>query len=125
MVVEPDKIIMALGGQPPGRRVRVGRSGFGRERGLKVTREEMIAKISELKELKLMKDDLDAEIAAVEDVIKAEMGSDEELVAGPYKVTWKSVTSSRLDTTALKKAFPAEALAPYTKTTTTRRFCVN
>ena len=85
----------------------------------------MVERITELKELERMAEELSAEIEMMKDAIKAEMGEKEELVAGPFKVTWKSVTSSRLDTTAMRKAFPAEALAPYMKTSTTRRFCVN
>ena len=84
----------------------------------------MIERITELKELERMAEELAAEIEAAKDGIKAEMGDKEMLVAGPFKVTWKSVTSSRLDTTAMKKAFPAEALAPFMKTSTARRFCV-
>ena len=85
---------------------------------------DMVAKISELKELERMAEELAAEIEAAKDEIKAQMGSDEVLVAGPFKVTYKSVTSSRLDTAAVKKAFPEEALAPFMKSTTCRRFVV-
>ena len=83
----------------------------------------MEAQIHELMELKRMKEELEAEIAAAEDAIKAVMGDEELLTAGAYKVSWTTVTSSRLDTTALKKALPDVATA-YTKTTTTRRFSV-
>ena len=51
------------------------------------------------------------------------MGDCEELRAGEYKITWKPVESSRIDTAALKKAMPQIAEA-FTKTTTTRRFCI-
>ena len=64
-----------------------------------------------------------AEAEAIKDTIKAEMGDAEELRAGEYKVTWKAVTSSRLDTTALKKALP-DVAARFMKSTTSRRFCV-
>ena len=84
----------------------------------------MESKVKELMELKRMKEDLEAEIAAAEDAIKAVMGDDELLVAGSYKVSWKTFTSSRLDTTALKKALP-EIAAAYTKTTTARRFSIH
>ena len=43
--------------------------------------------------------------------------------AGEYRVIWKAVTSSRLDTTALKKALP-DVAARFMKSTTSRRFCV-
>ena len=83
----------------------------------------MEAKVHELMELKRMKEELDAEISAAEDAIKAVMGDEELLTAGAYKVSWSNVTSSRLDTAALKKA-PPDVAAAYTKTTTVRRFSV-
>lgn len=51
------------------------------------------------------------------------MGDAEELRAGEYKVTWKPVTSTRVDTKALKAAAP-ELVERFTKVTTARRFCV-
>ena len=45
----------------------------------------------------------------------------ETLTGADWKITWKTVTSNRLDTTALKKALP-DVAAQYTKTTTCRRF---
>ena len=71
-----------------------------------------------------LSDPREAEIAAAEDAIKAVMGDEELLTAGAYKVSWKTFTSSRVDTTALKKALP-DIAAAYTKTTTGRRFSIN
>jgi predicted phage-related endonuclease len=51
------------------------------------------------------------------------MGDSEALVAGEYKITWKNVTTARIDTSALKKALPEVATA-FTRETTVRRFCV-
>ena len=82
---------------------------------------EITAKLTEYQELKRMAEELEAEIAAIQDEIKTVMGDSELLIAGPYKVTWKTVTSSRLDTSALKKALP-DVAAQYMKTSTTRRF---
>ena len=45
------------------------------------------------------------------------------MTAGVFKVTWKAITSARLDTAALKKALP-DVVERFTKTTTTRRFQV-
>ena len=84
---------------------------------------ELEAKARELKELKIMKEELAAEIAALEDAIKAHMGAVEALTVGAYKITWKPVTSARIDTSALKKALPGVAAA-FTKKTTSRRFVV-
>ena len=80
--------------------------------------------IHEILDLKRMREELDATITALEDSIKAVMGDEELLTAGAYKVSWKTFTSSRVDTTALKKALP-EVAAAYTKTTTGRRFSIN
>lgn len=87
---------------------------------------ELTVKLTDLQELKRMKEDLEAEITAIEDQLKAHMTAEgiDTFTAGAFKVAWKEVTSSRLDTTAMKKAFPAETLAPYMKTSTTRRFTV-
>ena len=84
---------------------------------------EITAKVTEYQELKRMLEEIEAEMTALQDEIKAHMGDSELLVAGPYKVTYKNVTSSRVDTTALKKALP-DIAAQYTKTTTTRRFTI-
>ena len=79
--------------------------------------------IKELMELRRMREELDAEIAGIEDEIKQAMGSEETLIAGAFKVDWKTVITSRIDTTALKKALP-EIAERFMKQTTTRRFCV-
>ena len=83
----------------------------------------MEAKVKELMELKRMKEEIEAEIAAAEDEIKAVMGSEETLLAGAFKVDWKTVITSRIDTAALKKMMP-EIAERFMKQTTTRRFCV-
>lgn len=80
--------------------------------------------IHEILDLKRMREELDATITALEDSIKVVMGDEELLTAGAYKVSWKMFTSSRVDTTALKKALP-EVAAQFTKQTTARRFSIN
>ena len=86
---------------------------------------EMDSKVKELRELRRMADELAAEIEAITDTIKGYMeAQDVDTITGTdWKVTWKAVTSSRLDTTALKKAAP-ELAQQFTKTTTSRRFCL-
>ena len=83
----------------------------------------MEKKVHELMELKRMKEELDNEIAQIEDEIKAVMGNEELLFAGVYKFTWTPYTTSRFDSSRFKKDH-AELAAAYTKTTTTRRFSV-
>ena len=84
---------------------------------------EIESKIRELRQLQQLIEEAQAEAEAIKDAIKAHMGSSEELRAGEYKITWKHVTSSRLDSKALKAAAP-ELVERFTKTTVTRRFCV-
>ena len=84
---------------------------------------EMESKVRELRQLQALIEEAQAEAEAIKDAIKAQMGAAEELRAGEYRITWKSVTASRLDTAALKKALP-DVAERFTRTTTTRRFCV-
>ena len=84
---------------------------------------EMESKINELRELHRMAEELGAEIAALEDSIKAYMAANgtDEIYGPTFKVTWKEVTSSRLDGKALKVAAP-ELWQRFSKQTTARRF---
>lgn len=82
--------------------------------------------VRELKELRLMAEQLDAEIKNLEDAIKAYMTVQDvdTLITTDIKIAWKAVTSSRIDTTALKKQRP-DVAAIFTKETTSRRFTVD
>ena len=84
---------------------------------------DIIAKVQELMELRRMAEELQTEIDALQEAVKDFMGSEETMIAGAFKVSYKSVTSSRLDSTALKRDMPNVA-ALYTRQTTTRRFTV-
>lgn len=84
---------------------------------------EMEAKARELRQLQALIEEAQTEAEALRDAIKAAMGDSESIQAGEYRITWKAVTSSRIDTTALKKAMP-ELAQQFTKTTTARRFCI-
>lgn len=79
--------------------------------------------IRELHNLQALIAEAEEEADTLKDQIKAIMGDSEELTAGEYRVSWKHVTSHRLDTTALKKALP-DIAAAFTKETTSRRFVV-
>lgn len=87
--------------------------------------QELTTIARDLKELRLMAEQLDAEIAALEKVIKAHMEEHnlDTLITTDVKITWKAITSTRIDTTALKKEFP-EVATMYTRQSTSRRFCV-
>lgn len=84
---------------------------------------DIIAKVQELMELRRMAEELQAEIDALQEAVKSFMGSEETMIAGAFKVSYKNITSSRLDSAALKRDLPNVA-ARYTKQTTTRRFTV-
>ena len=80
-------------------------------------------KCKELRQLQALIDEFFQAEDGIRDTIKAAMGDCDSVQAGEYKITWKAVTASRIDTTALKKALP-EVAERFTKTTTARRFCV-
>lgn len=86
---------------------------------------EMDGKIRELRELRRMADELATEIDTIQDAIKAEMTAAgvDTLTGSDWKATWKPITSSRIDTGALKKALP-DLAQQFTKTTIVRRFYV-
>lgn len=83
----------------------------------------MDQKVKELRELKRMQEELAAEIEAIQDELKAHMDAHgmDTLLGFDWKVTWKSVTSNRLDNTALKKELP-DIAARFMKQSTVRRF---
>ncbi len=84
---------------------------------------ELEAKARELRQLQALIEEAQTEAEAIKDAIKAAMGDSEAIVAGEYRITWKPVTSTRLDAGALRKALP-DVAARFTKETTVRRFCV-
>ena len=88
-----------------------------------MNKNDITAKIHELRELRRMADEIAAEIDVIQDAIKAHMTAQQldTLTGTDWKVTYKPVTSRRIDTTALKKALP-DIAEQYTKTTTARRF---
>ena len=86
---------------------------------------ELTSKVKELKELKMLAEELSAEITAIEDTIKAEMTArnTDEMTVDVYKIRWTKITSSRFDTTAFKKAMP-DLARQFTKVSESRRFSV-
>lgn len=85
---------------------------------------ELTAKVRELRQLQRLIEEAQAEADAIKDSIKQHMGEVEELHAGEYKITWKPVISSKLDTKALKAAYP-KLFEAFTRESVTRRFCVS
>lgn len=87
---------------------------------------ELTQKIHQIKELQRMSEELTAELEALKDEVKQTMTEQntDTLVIDCYKVTWKPVTSNRIDTTAIKRELP-EIAERYTKTTESRRFTIS
>lgn len=81
------------------------------------------ALMAELAQYIRLQEEASATVEALKDQIKAQMTAAgvDTLVGTEHKATYKAVTSSRVDTTALKKDMP-DVAARYTKTTETRRF---
>ena len=79
--------------------------------------------MAELAQYIRMQEEAAAMVESLKDQLKERMTAAgvESLAGSEHKATYKAVTSSRVDTTALKKDMP-EIAARYTKTTTTRRF---
>lgn len=79
--------------------------------------------MAELAQYIRMQEEAAAMVESLKDQLKERMAAAgvESLAGSEHKATYKAVTSSRVDTTSLKKDLP-EIAARYTKTTTARRF---
>ena len=77
---------------------------------------ELESKVRELRQLQALIAEAEAETETIRDAIKAFMGDSEAVQAGEYRITWKHVTSTRMDTAALRAALP-EVAARFTRTT--------
>ena len=88
-----------------------------------MTTNEIAAKCRELRELQALITEAQAEAEAVKDALKAAMGDETELRAGEYKLTWKRVTSVKLDVKGLRAALP-DVAERFSRESTVRRFCV-
>lgn len=79
--------------------------------------------MAELAQYTRMAEEIAETVDGLKDKIKKYMEENqlETLTGNEHKATYKTVTSSRIDTTALKKGHP-DIASQYTKTTNTRRF---
>lgn len=86
---------------------------------------ELETKVIELKDLKALAEELQAEITSIEDELKAEcirQGA-EEINAGVFKIRYKTVSSNRFDSKAFKTAY-SDLYEQFTKHSTSYRFTV-
>ena len=87
---------------------------------------ELSTTVHDLKELRNLQDRIAAKIKNLEDQIKEHMADTDmfAITGDGFAVTWNEVSSTRLDTTALKHDMP-DIAAQYMKTSITRRFIVS
>ena len=85
----------------------------------------LVAKVHELKKLKLAATELAQNIKDIEDFIKAEMTARDvsELAVDVFKIRWVPVSSTRIDVSALRDELPAIA-ARYSKTIESKRLTI-
>ena len=79
--------------------------------------------MTQLAQYKRLQEDATAMVESLTDTLKQYMVDNrlETLTGTEHKATYKTVTSSRIDTTALKRNAP-DIAEKYTKTTETKRF---
>lgn len=79
--------------------------------------------MKELAEYIRMGEEVAANIESLKDALKSHMTAQgvDAIQGNEHKASYKSVASSRIDTTALKTALP-DIAAQYTKTTESKRF---
>lgn len=82
--------------------------------------------MKELAEYTRIQEETTAIIDGLKDTIKNYMQENglDTLSGNEHKATYKPVTTTRIDTTAFKKAFPT-LVEQFTKTTTSTRFTFN
>ena len=91
-----------------------------------MTKKEIIAQIELMNEWERVIEEAKAEVEAIKDSIKAEMADRDldELEAGSYIVRYKTVATSRLDSTAFKKTYE-DLYKAFLKQSTSRRFSIS
>jgi predicted phage-related endonuclease len=91
-----------------------------------MTKKEIIAQIELMNEWERVIEEAKAEVEAIKDSIKAEMADRDldELEAGSYIVRYKTVATSRFDSTAFKKTYE-DLYKAFLKQSTSRRFSIS
>ena len=88
-----------------------------------IAQNNLDAIMQELAQYTRMAEEIAATVDSLKDILKKHMDENglDSIAGNEHKASYKAVTSSRIDTTALKRDLP-EIAAKYTKTTETRRF---
>lgn len=86
---------------------------------------ELDMRVDKIRSLKRLIEEAEAEITGIEDEIKARMTEldTDELRGCNCKVTWKQVSTTRIDSKSLKKELP-DIAAKYSSISTYRRFLI-
>ena len=86
---------------------------------------ELLAKLNEIKELQVMQEELEAQLDALKDEIKAEMVKQgvEKMLVGTYKVSYTRYVTHRFDSTAFKADNQA-LYEQYSKAVPAQRFTI-
>lgn len=86
---------------------------------------DITAQVRKLKRLQAKAEELQSEINAIQNQLKAELEAQntEELKAGEYKIRYTAVTNNRFDSKAFKAVY-SELYNQFIKTTTSRRFTI-
>lgn len=89
----------------------------------KMAMDNLNALMREIAEYTRMAEEIGVTLDSLKDTLKKHMEENglDSIAGSEHKASYKAVTSSRIDTTALKRDMP-EIAAKYTKTTNTRRF---
>ena len=91
-----------------------------------MTKKEIIAQIELMNEWERVIEEAKAEVEVIKDSIKAEMADRDldELEAGSYIVRYKTVATSRFDSTSFKKTYE-DLYKAFLKQSTSRRFSIS
>lgn len=87
----------------------------------RIDQEELDELVHQLRNLTRQREDLEAEIDGIKDLLKEAMGTEETLLGPDYRISYKRVTRSSIDPKALLRNFP-DVYRACTRETTFRRF---
>lgn len=88
-----------------------------------IATDNLNALMREIAEYSRMAEEIGETLDSLKDSLKKYMDENglDSIAGNEHKASYKAVTSSRIDTTALKRDFP-EIAAKYTRTTSSKRF---
>lgn len=88
---------------------------------------EISKQVQELRELRRMAAELEAEMESIQDQLKAHMAAQgvEELTGSDFKVSWKPVESRRFDKARMVATFGQDCYDSFCKTVQARRFTIS